>query len=223
MKVKVKKPIYKKWWFWVIAVLIIAGALGSNDEEEKVKEEKPKVEEASAEVKSAKPEKTEAENEKKAEEEAAAAKKAEEEKAKAEEEAKIQTPEYKLNAAVKKAIGKDKEKLVELTYDESQNIYVKFKGDDNLTANMIVTGIQGDIKGILENVKKSEVPFNDINVVATFPMVDQYGNESEDDVVDLLYTKATVDKINFDNFLTDNVYSVADIKAYIHPEFAGKE
>jgi len=29
-EVKTKKPIYKKWWFWVIAVFIVAGAIASN-------------------------------------------------------------------------------------------------------------------------------------------------------------------------------------------------
>lgn len=208
-------------------VTLIAGTLApdaetaSTDTKEKEKTEEPTKKEKTEEEKKAE---EEAAAKKKAEEEAAAKAEAEkkvaEEKAKAEEDAKKQTPEYRLNQAVVKAIGKDKDKLVELTYDAtSQNVFVKFKGDDNLTANFIITGIQSDIKDILKNVKESEVPFNDINVVTTFPMVDQYGNESESDVIDLLYSKVTVDKINFDNFLTDNVYTVADIKAFIHPEF----
>lgn len=32
-KAKVKKPFYKKWWFWVIVAVIIIGAIGSSGDE----------------------------------------------------------------------------------------------------------------------------------------------------------------------------------------------
>ncbi|MBQ7898144.1 MAG: hypothetical protein IJ323_06940 [Clostridia bacterium] len=32
--IKVKKPFYKKWWVWVIAVLIFLAYIGSNEEED---------------------------------------------------------------------------------------------------------------------------------------------------------------------------------------------
>lgn len=31
-KAKTKKPFYKKWWFWVIAVIVVIGALGNSNE-----------------------------------------------------------------------------------------------------------------------------------------------------------------------------------------------
>ena len=39
---KVKKPIYKKWWFWVIIVVLVFGVFGSggNKDEEKAPAEK---------------------------------------------------------------------------------------------------------------------------------------------------------------------------------------
>lgn len=173
---------------------------------------------------SKKKEDTEATVKKIVEEEAAAKAKAEEE---AKKKAEQETPEYKLNQGITKALGKksnrDGEKLTELTFDQATgDILVKFKGDDNLTSNMIVTGVRMDIKDTLEAVKKSGVTFNNVHVIVSYSMVDQYGNAEENDVVDLIYSKATVDKINFENFLTDNVYTVADIVGFIHPEFNGK-
>lgn len=47
-KEKVKKPIYKKWWFWLLAVIIV-GSLATGGEEEAT--EKVPVEEASEEPK----------------------------------------------------------------------------------------------------------------------------------------------------------------------------
>lgn len=32
-KVKIKKPIYKRWWFWVIAIIFVIGALSGPSEE----------------------------------------------------------------------------------------------------------------------------------------------------------------------------------------------
>jgi hypothetical protein len=49
-KEKVKKPIYKKWWVWVIAILVVYAVLSGGEEEAKekaatgVKEEQPKEE-----------------------------------------------------------------------------------------------------------------------------------------------------------------------------------
>lgn len=34
-KTRVKKPIFKKWWFWVIIVIIVIGAIGSNGSKDK--------------------------------------------------------------------------------------------------------------------------------------------------------------------------------------------
>ena len=45
-KIKSKKPFYKKWWFWLLAVIIIGGIAGSSgkDNPKKVGETNAKVE-----------------------------------------------------------------------------------------------------------------------------------------------------------------------------------
>ncbi|KEI10513.1 hypothetical protein Z957_01905 [Clostridium sp. K25] len=43
---KIKKPFYKKWWFWVIVIIIGIGAMGTNDSKDNPK----KVGETSAKV-----------------------------------------------------------------------------------------------------------------------------------------------------------------------------
>jgi flagellar biosynthesis GTPase FlhF len=35
VKLKIKKPIYKKWWFWVIVVFVVFGAIGSTANKDK--------------------------------------------------------------------------------------------------------------------------------------------------------------------------------------------
>lgn len=193
----------------------------SQKQDEKKKEEAKKQEAK---------EKAEAEAKKKAQEEANKKKAEEEAKKKAEAAAKKkveqETPQSKLIKAVTKAIGKESnregEKLSKLSIDPAGNIVVKFKGDDNLTENFIVSGIKMDIADVLKAVKQSGVAFKNLNVIVTFSMVDQYGNAKESDVVDLTYSKATIDKINFENFSYKNVYAIADVVGFVHPQFVGK-
>ena len=47
-------------------------------------------------------------------------------------------------------------------------------------------------------------------------MVDQYGNESNYEVISFSMFKETVDKINFDNISLENFESVAD-NIKVHP------
>lgn len=36
MSEEVKKPLYKKWWFWLIVVVFVVGALGSSNDNKPV-------------------------------------------------------------------------------------------------------------------------------------------------------------------------------------------
>ncbi len=54
--------------------------------------------------------------------------------------------------------------------------------------------------------------------MATFPLVDTYGNSNETNVVLVTYDRSNLDKVNWDNFLTDNAYVIANQDTlYIHP------
>ena len=102
LKEKTKKPIFKKWWFWVLAIIVLAG-IGANMGEEEVKEEPKKTVETAtvpAADKGETPEEKAEREVKEAEEKAAEEQKAKEEaEAKAKEEAVPR--EYK--SALKKA------------------------------------------------------------------------------------------------------------------------
>lgn len=90
--------------------------------------------------------------------------------------------------------------------------------DLRLTENMIKRGTQMEVVKIVKAVKDSGVEYNTVDVRGTYSMSDRFGNASEQPVVTLTYQKATVDQINFENFLTENVYQIADGQR-IHPAF----
>jgi hypothetical protein len=78
-----------------------------------------------------------------------------------------------------------------------------------------------DIFNILEAVDSTGLAAKMVHLEGTFAMQDQYGNVSEDQVVNLSYSGATLRRINFDNeTVVDSMYGLA-FDAYIHPEFQG--
>ncbi len=104
-------------------------------------------------------------------------------------------------------------RVSEYTWDEpTQILFVTFSINDNLTEGFIVTGIQSDITDILKTVTQSRlVPgLQSITVSGTFVLADQFGNKSEDLVIRATYSRATLDKINWDNFLYTNILNIAD-------------
>jgi uncharacterized protein YxeA len=210
----------------ICLVLMIIGISLSPNAKESTDNEKKVTQKVSDETKKQEEtqKKAEAEAKKKAEQEAAAKKKSEED---AKLKAQNETPQTKLTNAVTSALGeksnREGKKITASTLDSNGNILVKFKGDENVTENMTVTGIQMDIRDALKAIQKSNVPYNKANVITTYSMVDKFGNAKESDVINLTYSKATIDKINFDNFDRKNIYSIADTVTFVHPQFVPKK
>ncbi len=133
-------------------------------------------------------------------------------------------PLAELKQLVADALGtsnRDAQRLSDFSFDPSTSeISVTFAANDNLTENMIKRGIQMDIVEILKTIyqSKTSIPYNSIFIMATFPLVDTYGNTNETNVVLATYDRSNLDKVNWDNFLTDNAYVIANQDTlYIHP------
>lgn len=107
---------------------------------------------------------------------------------------------------------------VELNCQEEPSICVTWAINDNLTENMIRTGAQIEATDILRVIAASGMDYQTAFLTGTFSLVDALGNVSEEDVVRLWFSKEIVDQINWDNFLFDNIYVIAD-DAYVHPLF----
>ncbi|MCK4822419.1 hypothetical protein KA005_42035 [bacterium] len=86
-----------------------------------------------------------------------------------------------------------------------------------MTSELRIYGAQRDATDILEVISNSELGIEYVRLAGTFSMVDSYGNVSEDIVLKLFFSPETIEKINFENFLSDNIYNIADGKD-IHPE-----
>lgn len=74
---------------------------------------------------------------------------------------------------------------------------------------MIKKGTWKDAVNVLKHVRGiKEVKEIALNV--TFPTQDKYGKKSDMTVMKTDFKRQTIDKINFENFLTDNIPNVVD-------------
>jgi hypothetical protein len=121
---------------------------------------------------------------------------------------------------VEKALGKSY-RNVKRIWDmqiSPQTIRVRFSIDKNLTAGLIKVSARTDVRLILQAVQRARYPYAEVTAIGSFPLKDQYGNSEETEVLRVTYRRATVDRINWDGFDSDNIYRIAD-SVWVHPSF----
>jgi hypothetical protein len=155
------------------------------------------------------------------------AKAAEEEKLKAEAETKKLEEEAKAAEELKNNPGEYAKSVVakhfsggsEVVFDSSEGfLEVVAVGSDNFTNKMIKRGMWMGVMDVLEDLDEVDA-IKDIAFNITFPMVDKFGNESQGVVMRVNLIADTRSKINFKNFITDNLPDIAD-SYWEHPSFS---
>lgn len=106
----------------------------------------------------------------------------------------------------------------EINLDSSNGfLEINAAGNESLTDNMTKEGMWISATQTLKALKN--VPeVKDISFNITFPMVDKYGNKSEETVMKINITEGTRNKINFENFISDDLPDIAD-SYWEHPAF----
>jgi len=118
-----------------------------------------------------------------------------------------QSEEQRFLEAIKEVVRE--EDLITFNYVPSNNFaLIKFRGSEGFSKKLTVKGMWLDISEILERVP-DDIDVNiDFNVV--YPMVDKYGNTSEDIVIKATFKADTIKAINFENFNYENIPEIAD-------------
>lgn len=88
-------------------------------------------------------------------------------------------------------------------------VQVSIAGKDNLSSSLIRGGMLLQGYDILKALQGRD-DLSEIVMRWTFPLLDAYGNSFEDVVMKIDITRATLEKINFDNFAFENLPGVAD-------------
>lgn len=119
------------------------------------------------------------------------------------------------------AIGEDIQvNAIELD-EYAKDLYITVEMSDNITTNLTRLGIEKAAAHIFENVfplLENREDIEMITFVSETTFVDVYGNESIDDASIISMTKETYNKINWENFLTENLKNIAT-SYYLHPTF----
>ncbi|MFS0861975.1 hypothetical protein [Fredinandcohnia sp. 179-A 10B2 NHS] len=216
MEEKRKKPIWKRWWVWVLALIIIGAlATGGDDDEnlatdeqsppaEDVQEEEPNNEEQAAPI---------GKDENQTDEQAAPNQDTKQEE-KAPEELEMYL-EYVINDVAGEKTNHDGEyeKRVHAVYPDPERNIVEVVADDNFSSNLIRTGILSDSTDIFKRVFSEREDVNSLLLTWQFPAQDKKGNEMRGILINIAMTKENADTINWDNFRYSNLPDVADTYA----------
>lgn len=137
-------------------------------------------------------------------------------------------PLTKLCADIEVKLGRnttqqDVKNLKYCNFEEaSSEISVTFIGNENFTDDLTKLGIRLDLKDVLQIISQSNtsLPYRSVVVVATYPYVDVYGTVTDVNIVIATYNRESIEKVNWETFMTDNIYSLANQDSlYIHPDF----
>ena len=89
---------------------------------------------------------------------------------------------------------------------------------DNRTKGLARIMAKMDVLNVIRAVKQSRIPVRQLVMVGSFPMADVHGNLSVQPVVRLVYSAATLNKINVDGLDFDRAFDAAD-QSNIAPGF----
>ncbi|MEX2515179.1 MAG: hypothetical protein WD335_03550 [Candidatus Paceibacterota bacterium] len=120
-----------------------------------------------------------------------------------------ETPERNIELGILRALGHD----VEIRGIETSDgeLWIDYIAKENLTTNLTRRGILSDAKDLVKEL--SSIVGQDVNAIVVeshLTLVDQYGEELLSRVALITIERKTWEKINWDNFLTDNLPDIAD-------------
>lgn len=133
------------------------------------------------------------------------------------------TVDQKIEKAVLKKLGKKsnlKKKTVEsVTYVEAdKSATISLNADENFSNNLTKKGIwlnSIEVFKVIEKTKEVDL----FTIQWSLPLTDTYGNAEYAVVMSFDISKEELQKINFDNFMTDNVPKVV-ANYFEHPAFS---
>lgn len=208
-KQKSKKPVYKRWWFWLGAFILFGFIVGqTSDNEEQIDEaevQEKQVEQEEQKKKEKQEEKKKAEKEAKEKEEAE--KKEKEEK------------DRKANRSTAEALQEDSDNVDEARMEDGK-LTLKYNPGTVWSENSFMAVVYDMFEDAGTAFDDEEIDSVAVEIETT--MTDEKGNESVDPVIKYNYSREAFEELNYENF-TNMAYSEewrilreADYY-YIHP------
>lgn len=117
--------------------------------------------------------------------------------------------EMTLDEAVDYAITKARADKLGVDISEEKGLVIVLQGKDNISLEYIRNGMLVTAKDILKIIQPLD-GYNQVTIGYYFPITDKFGSTSNELVLGILFKKETLDKINFTNFLWENLPDIAD-------------
>ncbi len=102
-----------------------------------------------------------------------------------------------------------KKKVIEKVEATDSNLNITLNASENFTVDMTKRNMWMDSIKILEPLSKTN-NIKQVNFNWQLPLVDKFGNEKDAEVMKFSIDKSTLDKINWDKFLTENFPDVVN-------------
>ena len=98
------------------------------------------------------------------------------------------------------------------------DLIIAWSINDNLSEALLQAGARHDIYAVLQVVSSLEPVPDTTRLSGFFGLQDAFGNVQETQAVTVAYSAATLGRINWDGFLAEDVYTIAD-SVTLHPIF----
>jgi hypothetical protein len=108
--------------------------------------------------------------------------------------------------------------VVSAGYGEDQEIIIQWRTRAGLTDGATVRMAKVSAAGYLRRVAESGAEYSGVTLSGWAALVDEYGAETETEVIRLYYSRATLDKVAWVNFDKENTWRIAD-SGSVHPLF----
>lgn len=100
-------------------------------------------------------------------------------------------------------------------------VVIEMNGDENLSSGLTKSANRRLVLKAIKGLQKSAVTFDSAVIAVYYPLVDNLGNTSVDQVLKYSFSAARVVAINTDNVDTHGMdVGFADIATIVHPAFA---
>lgn len=113
-------------------------------------------------------------------------------------------------------IIRSSDEIEEIGYiEEGEQLFIRINTGTGWSTDSMKNSMRVQTHDILRDVNDID-DVSTVNIGFRLPLQDQYGEESVEDVMNLVFYEETINKINFDNVLQDNMPDIAD-EYWNHP------
>lgn len=128
----------------------------------------------------------------------------------------VSAPKHGTKEFLKSSLAESFRDRLERVSIKEKSITVVFEMETGFSPDYTRRKVKTQIAKTLELAKDSGISFDSVRCQVVAEVPDKFGNMSKNTYVDVVYSKETVEKINFDGFQADGVYEIADTAEVFH-------